>query len=449
MEKGPQHIKNAQNSWKRLSRKRKHENEPESLHLNEKERKKLSRHKQLKENPQKVKNDQNRWQESSRLIDSEKKRLRKFKRSTMFNAIFTCLCCQRNLFECNVSQFTTQLLAEIETKKPGIYEKAIEMVNSTPITVNVNGSEESYICIACKKHLKAGKLPPMSAKNGLKIYNHTADMELTELEGNLIAKNIVFMKIFQLPKTRWTALKDRIVNVPVHNDDILNTMMRLPRTPDEAGLIEVDLKRKVEYKNSHIQQLIDPKKCFKMLELLKKKGNIHYQFYDDYNIYTERCRDEDSRGYTVIFDEETEVMHDISKSNKKRKGKNANSEEEEISIEEILENEYLKKDPVRRYQFKEYNKSICMSNMYPEVAPENSVIVAPGEGKAPKNVLYDHDWDIKAFPHLNSPDGKYGLHHSRITRLSNQFISFREFATKIPNLQTALLMYMLLLHIQN
>ena len=151
-----------------------------------------------------------------------------------------------------------------------------------PSTVNVNGKKESYICIACKKHLRAGKLPPMSAKNGLQVYNHEPDMELTELEGNLVAKNIVFMKIFQLPKSRWTALKDRIVNVPVKDDDVLNTMMRLPRTPNEAGLIEVDLKRKVEYKNSHIQQLIDPKKCFKMLELLNQKGNIHYQFYDDY-----------------------------------------------------------------------------------------------------------------------------------------------------------------------
>ena len=76
----------------------------------------------------------------------------------------------------------------------------------------------------------------------------------------------------------------------------------------------------------------------------------------------------------------------------------------------MIENEYLKKDPVRRFQFEEYNKSLCMSNMYPEVDPENSVIIAPGEGKTPKNVLYDDDWDIKAFPHLNSPDGKYGLH---------------------------------------
>ena len=96
-----------------------------------------------------------------------------------------------------------------------------------------------------------------------------------------------------LPKSRWTALKDKILNVPVNDDNIVNTVTKLPRTPNEAGLIEVELKRKVEYKNSHKSQLINPKRCFKMLELLKKSGNRYYQFYDDYNIYTERCKKQD------------------------------------------------------------------------------------------------------------------------------------------------------------
>ena len=62
-----------------------------------------------------------------------------------------------------------------------------------------------------------------------------------------------------------------------------------------------------------------------------------------------------------------------------------------------------------------------MSNMYPEMGTANSVIVAPGEGKVPQNILHDDDWDIKAFPHLNSPDGKYGLHFERETRLQDQY----------------------------
>ena len=119
------------------------------------------------------------------------------------------------------------------------------------------------------------------------------------------------MKIFQLPKSRWTALKDKIINVPVQEDDIVNTITSLPRTPNEAGLIEVDLKRKVEYKNSHIKQLINPEKCYKMLELLKKRKNPYYQFYDDYNTYTERCKKFDFKGFKVVFDEEVDTIEDI------------------------------------------------------------------------------------------------------------------------------------------
>ena len=58
------------------------------------------------------------------------------------------------------------------------------------------------------------------AMNGLKIPPPEMKLELTELEANLIAKRIIFMKIFQLPKTRWTALKDKIINVPVKENDI-------------------------------------------------------------------------------------------------------------------------------------------------------------------------------------------------------------------------------------
>ena len=97
-----------------------------------------------------------------------------------------------------------------------------------------------------------------------------------------------------------------------------------------------------------------------MLELLKRNGNPHYQFYDDYNTYTERCKKTDFKGYTYIFDEETELIQDISE---KKRYQETSEQKEEVTIEEILEKEYLKKDPVRKYQFEDYNKSLCMSNM--------------------------------------------------------------------------------------
>ena len=117
------------------------------------------------------------------------------------------------------------------------------------------------------------KMPPMSILNGLKL-NETdkeikeQDLQLTELEAALIAKNIIFQKIYQLPKSRWTALKDRVVNVPINDDSIINTLDKLPRTPQAAGLIGVAPKIKVEYKNTHKHQLIDPDKVFRMMEKL-------------------------------------------------------------------------------------------------------------------------------------------------------------------------------------
>ena len=76
-----------------------------------------------------------------------------------------------------------------------------------------------------------------------------------------------------------------------------------------------------------------------------------------------------------IFDEETEPIEDLSD----KKG----IEVEERVWEELLEEEYRTKDPVKKFQFDDYNKSLCLSNLYPEMELENSIIVASGEGKSP------------------------------------------------------------------
>jgi hypothetical protein len=167
--------------------------DPQLLQSVEIKRKRLSLQKQRLADPDKVKEDQRKWQIKTRLVNSKKKRLKKFRERTMYNAIFTCSCCQRNLFDCNVSKLDDKLIMGIAAKKPGLYERAIEK----EIQITVNDKTSAYICHACKGHLKSGKLPPMSAKNGLKMNAQDPELELTELEGNLIAKRIVFMKIFQ------------------------------------------------------------------------------------------------------------------------------------------------------------------------------------------------------------------------------------------------------------
>ena len=110
----------------------------------------------------------------------------------------------------------------------------------------------------------------MCANNGLMIdpLPHP-DLQLSELENNLIALNIVFQKIHLKPKSRWSGTHDRLVNVPIREQDIMNTVQRLPRSPADACIIPVSLKRKLDYKTTHNQQLIDVKKIYDYLHFLK------------------------------------------------------------------------------------------------------------------------------------------------------------------------------------
>ena len=89
-------------------------------------------------------------------------------------------------------------------------------------------------------------IPPMSHKNNLEVFNYEKypELALTELETCMIARNLLFMKIFKLPKSRWSAVKDRIVNVPINEKDIQDTINALPRTQNQAGIVPVKLKRK-------------------------------------------------------------------------------------------------------------------------------------------------------------------------------------------------------------
>jgi hypothetical protein len=127
--------------------------------------------------------------------------------------------------------------------------------------VKLDRKENAYICVTCKTSLKNGKLPSMAATNGLTVVPiDDKDFHLTELENNLIAKRIMFQKIYQLPKSRMAACKDHLINIPIASEDVMNTLQSLPRTPEEAGLLEVKLKRKLDYKNTHQQAYIDTKK---------------------------------------------------------------------------------------------------------------------------------------------------------------------------------------------
>ena len=155
--------------------------------------------------------------------------------------------------------FTEKMKEEIDILDSNIRNDCIDEEIKINLGRNEAGQEieEIFICKSCKKYRK---FPKMCTKNGLEVdVLRDPDLILTELENNLIARNIIFQKIHKLPKSRWSGTHDKLVNVPVGPQDVLNTIKSLPRTPAEAGIvtiIPVNLKRKVEYQNTHLSQKI-------------------------------------------------------------------------------------------------------------------------------------------------------------------------------------------------
>ena len=63
-------------------------------------------------------------------------------------------------------------------------------------------------------------MPSISVSNGLSVDPIPEELQITDLEEQFIARCLIFMKVVRLPKSRMHAVKDRIINVPMTEDDI-------------------------------------------------------------------------------------------------------------------------------------------------------------------------------------------------------------------------------------
>ena len=99
-------------------------------------------------------------------------------------------------------------------------------------------------------------MPPLCYFNGLEVDQIPKELKLNDLEATLVSKRLLFLKIYHLPKSRWSAVKDKTVNIPICDNTLLKTLNKLspfPRQPVDAGLICFRLKQNLEYKSIHIK----------------------------------------------------------------------------------------------------------------------------------------------------------------------------------------------------
>ena len=298
--------KNANERERKHEEKRKAEDK-EGFRKDANKRKRKLEAQQKNQDPKKFKENVCQRRRKSDSNISADKRIGSFRKRVQYGPIFVCSSCHQKLFSQQVEKLTKTLKDTIDEVDRDIRNACIDDEILVDLGRDKDGNHDkcAYICKSCKKYLLKGKLPKLCIYNGLEIDSlGTPEIKLTELENNLIARNIIFQKIHKLPKSRWSGTHDRLVNVPVGPQDVLNTIESLPRTPAEAGIIPilpVKLKRKLEYKTTHLIQLIDTDRIFKYLEYLCKMGHPSYKFYDDWNVYKQRCKVEDPSGCYLIF----------------------------------------------------------------------------------------------------------------------------------------------------
>ena len=284
--------------------------------------------------------------------------------------------------------------------------------------VVIDGDQDSWLCKTCVKHMKNNKMPPMCKNNKLTINDEPKLERLTRLENCLIARDIHFMFIHEKPVSRMWCQTGKVTLVPIEEEAVRATVeapKRLPRTPQEGGLVTVRLKKKLEYQATVGRpELVNVRHLEEALETLRRAGNPHYgEVFDRGDAYMQRLAEEDPAGFSLLHPEIAEgAWHEVQ-------------DEFEPELEEREEQIFdPEKDPVRRNQHVSEENDTCMIQNNPEVQRrlEDAVIdVAPGEGRRPHGLLMAQDWDVRSHPRLHNADGSNGLHQeNRTVRLTDQ-----------------------------
>ena len=223
-----------------------------------------------------------------------KDRILNFKREFMEGPTYVCQCCKRCLFASGVKILKKREIDKLSSKyEASLLNRVFTRVMATCTSL--------VICHNCHTTISVSKkMPRIAEANGLKLDEIPQELLLvTELEQQLIAKTLIFMKIKYLPKRMMKAMINRVVNVPLNDEDINTTVSKLPRLPNEAGVVAIELKRKVELKSVHAGAYVKPSQIRKAIHKLKELENPFYQ-----NIYV------DEEALRTLEEEPMEVDED-------------------------------------------------------------------------------------------------------------------------------------------
>ena len=405
--------------------------------------------KYYKDNREKLVDKAKKNQQQKKENYTAEDRLKDFTEEIKDGPIHVCLSCDRCMFKRGVKFLTEKSIIKLFEKCP---EKLIHEATSYRILKPwssklrrkkvVKKPVKKILCQNCYQSLYYHKkIPRMSTVNGLWLDTIPKELKLTDLEEQLIALNMLFLKIFKLPKG-MVAVKDRVINVPLEAEDIAKTVTALPRKFEDSKLIPVNWKRKLSMAGSHIQSYIRADALPLAVEKLKTM-NPHYAGVDineNFCIPEEPLQEMNNEDMMEIVDEfaKDQEKPDVIKEKENSEAMDVDANSEKDPMKAIKENDEDSDEEieilgaVKEHQ-SDQNSHTCMTRMEPESwvvenhgsetitkkrssKTKTGIDIAPGENKIPTNYMRDTDFDVKAFPTLH-PTGSYGLNHPRDQKL--------------------------------
>ena len=131
----------------------------------------------------------------------------KFKQDIIDGPNFTCHSCNRQLFKKQVKFLNQEDMSNLKTK--------YKLQENFLLEVGLNVNFDIYLCHTCLRVIRLQRVPNINVRNGLQLDDVPEALDIKDLEQQLIARTLLFIKIKRLPTTRMKASIDNIINVPI------------------------------------------------------------------------------------------------------------------------------------------------------------------------------------------------------------------------------------------
>ena len=187
---------------------------------------------------------------------------------------YVCVCCCTIRFRKSVQELTKELILDFKDPKLNVYQHL-------SLYEKYKFDGKFWIHHNCLIVLKKGKMPQICAKNGLdhckipQVFKDATPMEILAIK-----KTIPFTFIRQLPRSRMPYMKkSRIINVPISDNDVLKTVLSLPRVNDQLATVNLAFKARQRDTNYYKPpEIVRPKVINEMLKILQKNHKSYKNF---------------------------------------------------------------------------------------------------------------------------------------------------------------------------